>query len=97
MASVWVVYREGLRVLGATIASVALERAVSRLDIAPWRLFTTTAPEPVPEVEVERAPARKRVLVAVDEEDRYELCGLQPGFFESPYSPEECRRRLSLG
>ena len=97
MARVWVVYREGLRVLGAVVASVSLESAISRLDIAPWRLFTTTPPEEISADELERVPARKRVLVEVSDEDRYELCALQRGFFESPYSPEECRRRLNVG
>ncbi|MGH7896746.1 MAG: hypothetical protein ACREQQ_02275 [Candidatus Binatia bacterium] len=96
MATLWVVYREGLRLLGAPIATVPLEPAATRLDVAPWRFFTATAPEQIPADELERTAARKRALLEVGDEDRYELCGLGPGFYESPYSPEECRRRLNL-
>lgn len=97
MATVWVAYREGLRLLGAIIASgVPLEGAVARLDIAPWRFFSIKPPEEIPAEELQRVTARKRVLLEVRDEDRYQLCGLSRGFFESPYSPEECRRRLNL-
>jgi hypothetical protein len=96
MARVWFAYREGLRLLGAPIATVPLETAVTRLDIAPWRFFATSPPEEVSADEVQRTSARKRALLEVGDEDRYELCGLERGFYESPYSPEECRRRLNL-
>lgn len=96
MAKLWIVYREGLRLLGAVVSEVSLEPAVSRIDIAPWRLFCSEAPEQVTLELVHRASARKRVLLQVTTEDRYDLCGLLVGFFESPYSPDECLRRLSL-
>lgn len=96
MAKLWIVYREGLRLLGVVIGTVPLPTALSRLDIAPWRLFTTEAPDVVPLDQVERATERKRVLLEVGEEDLYDLCGLGRGFFDSPYSPQECLRRSNL-
>ena len=45
MAKLWIVYREGLRLIGAVAAEVPLETAIARLDIAPWRLFTAKPPE----------------------------------------------------
>ncbi|MGH7820782.1 MAG: hypothetical protein ACREQ9_13520 [Candidatus Binatia bacterium] len=97
MARLWIVYREGLELLGCVKASVPLERAVPRLDIAPWRLFSTRPPAEVAAEQVEAHRGRKRALLEVREEDREELCGLIPGFFESPYSPHEALRRLDLG
>jgi hypothetical protein len=35
-------------------------------------------------------------LLEVSEQDRYDLCPLRVGFFESPYSPDECVRRVKL-
>ncbi len=96
MAKLWIVYREGLRLLGAPVADVAVEAAISRLDIAPWRMFTARPPERVPLETVQASPARRRALLGVGEEDRYELCGLSVGFYDSPYSPDECMRRLNL-
>lgn len=96
MAKVWIVYRQGLRVMGAALSDVALEPTISRIDIAPWRLFCVEAPEQVPLEQVHRASRRKRVLVQVTAQDRYDLCGLTVGFFESPYAPDECIRRLGL-
>ena len=96
MAKLWIVYRESLRLLGAPAADVAVEAAISRLDIAPWRMFTARPPERVPLEKVQASPQRKRALLEVGEEDRYELCGLSVGFYESPYSPDECTRRLTL-
>lgn len=96
MAKAWIVYREGLRLLGAVVSDVPLEPAVARIDIAPWRLFSSEAPEQVSLEQVHQASERKRVLLQVTAEDRYDLCGLIVGFFESPYSPDECLRRLSL-
>jgi hypothetical protein len=94
MAKLWLVYREGLRLLGAPIAEAPLEAAVARIDIAPWRLFTVEPPEKVPAERAEQAPERKRALLEVSPTDRYELCGLIVGFYESPYSAAECLRRL---
>lgn len=96
MAKLWITYREGLRVLGAVRANVPLELSRSRLDIAPWRFFTGEQPEAVSLDQVEQVVEHKRVLLEVTAEDRYDLCGLVVGFFESPYSPRECLRRLSL-
>lgn len=96
MAKLWITYREGLRMLGAVRAEVPLESTVSRLDIAPWRWFTSDTPETVPLEQVERAPEHKRMLLEVGPQDRYDLCGLVAGFFESPYSEKECLRRLGL-
>jgi len=96
MAKLWIVYREGLRLLGAPAADIAVEAALSRLDIAPWRMFTARPPERVPLETVQASPERKRALLEVGEEDRYELCGLSVGFYDSPYSPNECMRRLKL-
>ena len=97
MAKLWLTYREGLRLLGAPVRDVALEPAVARLDIAPWRFFSAAPPDPLPLDEVRGSRARKRVLLEVVPTDRYELCGLTVGFYESPYSLEECSRRLGLG
>jgi hypothetical protein len=96
VAKLWIVHREGLRLLGTVVTEVPLETAVARLDIAPWRLFTGDAPEPVTLEAVHAAPGRKRALLEVREEDRYELCGLSVAFYESPYSPDECLRRLNV-
>lgn len=96
MAKLWIVYGEGLRLLGAVAAEADLGRCVSRLDIAPWRLFTLTRPESVLIDQVNAGRRRKRALVEVTDQDRYDLCALSVGFFESPYSPEECLRRLNL-
>jgi hypothetical protein len=96
MAKLWIVHREGLRVLGAVVAELPLPEMVGRIDLAPWRIFTTEAPEALPLPEVMAATQRKRALVEVDESDRYDLCGLAIGFFESPYSPAECLRRLKI-
>ena len=96
MAKLWIAYREGLRLLGAVAAEAPLEIAVARLDIAPWRFFAGNAPEPVPLEAVHAATGRKRALLEVREEDRYELCGLSSALYESPYSPEECLRRLNV-
>jgi len=97
VANLWIVYREGLRLIGAIVGQAPLPMSIARLDIAPWRLFTTERPDLVPLEQVQQSPARKRALLEVGQEDRYELCGLTLGFFESPYSPEECLRRLHLG
>jgi hypothetical protein len=94
MAKLWIVYREGLRLLGAVADEADLTRCISTLDIAPWRFFTAEQPEAVSLDQVRTARGRKRGLVEVREQDRYDLCELSVGFFESPYSPEECLRRL---
>ena len=96
MAKLWLTYREGLRLLGAVVADVPLESSISRLDIAPWRFFTAQAPEKAPLEQVRQARERKRALLEVAPTDRYELCGLVVGFYESPYSTQECLRRLGL-
>jgi len=95
MAKLWIVYREGLRLLGAVAGEANLTRCISILDIAPWRFFTVEQPESVSLDQVRTALGRKRALVEVGEQDRYDLCPLSVGFFESPYSPEECVRRLN--
>jgi hypothetical protein len=95
MAKLWIVYREALRLLGAPLKDIPLDTAIARLDIAPWRLFTGTTPDAVPTEQVDLTTERKRALLEVREEDRYDLCGLSIGFYESPYSPQECLRRLS--
>ena len=92
----WVVYREGLRLIGCAVAVVPFESAISRLDLAVWRLFTTEAPEETPCAEVKAAQGRKRVLVEVRDHDLPELSGYPPGCYESPYSPDEALRRLGL-
>ena len=97
MAKLWIVYREALRLLGAPMTDVAVETAVSRLDIAPWRLFTKRPPESVALEQLQASHERKRALVEITEADRYELCGLSAAFYESPYSPDECLRRLNVG
>ena len=94
MAKLWIVYRAGLRLLGAVAAEADLARCISTLDIAPWRLFTVAPPESASPDQVRTNPGRKRALVEVAEQDRYDFCPLSVGFFESPYSPEECLRRL---
>jgi len=96
MAKLWIVYREGLRLFGAVAAEVALETSIARLDIAPWRFLTATPPEARPLEEVRFSPERKRALLEVTNQDCYDLCGLSVGFFESPYSPDECLRRLGV-
>ena len=96
MAKLWVVYREGLRLLGNVVTEVSLEKSVSKLDIAPWRFFSATSPENVPPERLRSAPGRKRVLLEVREEDRGDFCGFAIGLFDSPYPPKECFRRLSL-
>lgn len=96
MATVWIAHREGLRLRGAPISTVPLSTAVTKLDLAPWRLFAASPPEKVSLREVEAAVGRKRVLVEVDDGDRYDLCGLPRGWYDSPYSPAEARRRLGL-
>ncbi len=97
MAKVWIVYREGLRLRGAVAGEVPLETSITRLDIAPWRFFAAQAPEAVPLEQALLTSERKRTLLEVASQDRYDLCGLTLGFFESPYSPDECLRRLGLG
>ena len=94
MAKLWLSYREGLRLLGAVVTEAPLEAAVARLDIAPWRFFSSQAPETFPLEQIRQAPERKRALLEVTTTDRYELCGLVVGFYDSPYSPQECLRRL---
>jgi hypothetical protein len=94
MARIWVTYRSGLRILGRPVAEVPLEKAARKLDLAPWRLFSATAPDEVDAERLASHPGPKRVLVEVAESEREELCGFPPGFYESPYSPEECLRRL---
>ncbi len=96
MAKLWIAYREGLRLLGSVVGDVALEPSIAALDIAPWRLFTATQPEPVALERLQASPHHKRALLEVSEQDRYDLCPLTVGLFESPYSPEECLRRLKL-
>jgi hypothetical protein len=96
MAKLWIAYREGLRLLGSVVSEVPLEPSVAKIDIAPWRLFSATPPEKVPLEQVEAATERKRVLLEVTSDDRYELCGLGIGIFESPYGPRECLRRLNI-
>lgn len=96
MAKLWIVCREGLRLVGAPVADVRLDQAVPRLDLAPWRLFSKQAPDPLPEAALAARRDRKRALIEVQEADREALCGLVPGFFESPYSLAEIYRRLGL-
>jgi hypothetical protein len=96
MAKLWIAYREGLRVLGAVVGEVALEPAMAALDIAPWRLFSATQPEPISVERLQASRHHKRALLEVSEQDRYDLCPLRVGFFESPYSPDECVRRVKL-
>jgi len=95
MAKLWICYREGFRLVGAVAAEVPLEASVARLDIAPWRFFSAEPPAEVPLERVEATPSRKRVLLEVTASDRYDLCGLLPGFFESPYSLRESLCRLN--
>ena len=97
MAKLWLTYREGLHLLGAVVAEVALEPSVARLDLAPWRFFSAEPPESRPLEDVRGVRERKRVLLQVAPTDRYELCGLTVGLYESPYSLEECSRRLGIG
>ena len=97
MAKLWIVYREGLRLLGSVVGDVALETSITALDIAPWRLFTAAPPDTVSLERLQASQHHKRVLLEVSEQDRYDLCGLAVGLFESPYSPGECLRRLKLG
>jgi hypothetical protein len=97
VAKLWLTYREGLRLIGAVAGEAPLESAASRLDIAPWRFFTAKPPDALPLAEVRRATERKRVLLEVTPTDRYDLCGLVVGFYESPYSFDECARRLGIG
>lgn len=94
MAKLWITYREGLRLLGTVIAEVPLAPTIAKLDIAPWRLFATKEPEHVSPQQAQNAPERKLVLLQVGAEDRYDLCGFVAGFFDSPYTLEECLRRL---
>jgi hypothetical protein len=96
MARVWAAYREGLHLLGHPVATVPLEQAVPRLDIAPWRFFAASAPQEVSAAQVKAYGGRKRALLEVGGEDRGDLCGLNPGFYESPYSVPEVRRRLGI-
>ncbi|HSD11345.1 MAG TPA: hypothetical protein VLF14_10185 [Candidatus Binatia bacterium] len=96
MAKLWIVYREGLRLLGAVAAEIPLEPSIARLDIAPWRFFTVQRPESRPLEDVLSSSERKRALLEIESQDRYDLCGLTTGFFESPYSPGECLRRLGV-
>jgi hypothetical protein len=96
VAKLWLSYREGLRLLGAVVAEAPLESSVARLDIAPWRFFSSQAPESLSLEQIRRAPERKRALLEVATTDRYELCGLVVGFYDSPYSPQECLRRLGI-
>lgn len=96
MAKLWIGYREGLRLLGSVVADVPLEPSVAKIDIAPWRFFSAEPPAKVPLEQVEAARERKRVLLEVTVADRYELCGLVLGVFESPYGPRECLRRLNI-
>jgi hypothetical protein len=97
MARVWITYREGLRLLGHVVASVPMERTVSRLDIATWRLFAAAAPEEVSGEQVRTSGERKRVLLEVGTEDARELTSFKVGcFYESPYSPAEALRRLGI-
>lgn len=95
-ARLWVSYREGLRLLGAVVALVPFERAISRLDLASWRFFSAEPPEEIPPAQAREANARKRVLVEVREHDLPDLSGYPPGCYESPYSPDEALRRLDL-
>jgi len=96
VAKLWLTYREGLRLLGAVVADVPLESAVARLDIAPWRFFAPQAPDTLSLEQIREAPEKKRVILEVTTSDRYDLCGLVVGFYDSPYSPQECLRRLGL-
>jgi hypothetical protein len=96
MAKLWIVYNEGLRLFGAVAAEVPLESSIARVDIAPWRFFTAQRPEARPLDEVLATSARKRALLEIESQDRYDLCGLTIGFFESPYSPAECMHRLGV-
>jgi hypothetical protein len=96
MAKLWIAYREGLRLLGAVVGEVALEPSIAALDIAPWRLFSATRPEPTSFERLHATRHHKRALLEVSEQDRYDLCPLSVGLFESPYSPDECVRRLKL-
>lgn len=95
-ARLWIAYREGLRLLGTAVAVVPFERAISRLDLAVWRLFSAEPPEETPAEQVRAARGRKRVLVEVRDHDLPDLSGYPPGCYESPYSPEEALRRLEL-
>jgi hypothetical protein len=94
LAPLWLAHREGLVLHGAVVAEVPLGQAIAKLDLAPWRLFTTAPPVQVPVEEVGRFPGRKRALVEIREQDRGELFGLSAGFYESPYSLQECLRRV---
>lgn len=95
MARLWVAYREGLRLLGHVAGELSLEDARTKLDVAPWRIFTTSPPDVVASEQVAHTHARKRVLVEVAEADRGELSGFAAGLYDSPYSPAEALRRVS--
>ena len=95
MAKLWIVYREGLRLVGAVAGEADLTRCIATLDVAPWRFFTVEQPVSVSLDQARNARGRTRALVEVVEQDRYDLCPFSVGFFESPYSPEECLRRLN--
>ncbi len=94
MARLWVAYREGLRLLGHVVADLSLEDARTKLDVAPWRIFTTSPPDVVDAERVSHARGRKRILVEVAEADRGELSAFAAGLYDSPFSPAEALRRV---
>lgn len=97
MARVWIVVRDGFRLLGTVKGDVSLEVAITRLDLAPWRLFSKEPPELVSPGRVENGGEHRRVLVEVFEDERPDFSAYEGGcFYESPFSPQECLRRLEL-
>lgn len=95
-AQVWIVYREGLRLVGARAGIVPFERSVARLDLAPWRFFSKDHPDEISIEELSQETRRQRVLVEVTPESVGDLGGFAPGFYESPFSPTGSLARLEL-
>lgn len=99
MARVWFVRREGEQWVvpgGRPAFEAPLERLVFPLDLGPQRFLRGERLVPRPE-EVAPPPEQlQKVMVEATADDlrRLTFTNLQPGLYDSPYSPREVARRI---
>lgn len=99
MAKVWFVRREGGRWVapgGQAQYNLPLNELVFRLDLGPQRWLTDERPEPCADLAAEATAQLDKVIVETEPSDLVgaEFTWFRVGYYDSPYSPSEAKRRL---
>lgn len=99
MAKVWFVKRRGSQWIapgGSPVDKRPLASLVFPLDIGTHRKLSQDVVTPEPSLPPGDVTQMQRVFVEVTEEDlrNGEFSGYQVGFYDSPFSPSEVKRRL---